>query len=361
MVSKGNEMGDFGSPLSTGDPVLMSHRRRNRKYIYNRRKPQKLKIVKKTKKFDVTEKVKQALLEGLQKEGLQWFRPWKSGDNAPINHFSGREYKGINQFFLNYVMRSNDYDNNEWATLNSIVKAGLRVKSDEMTNYSEVYNWKISYCVFKPKGSGKFYTKLEECIREEKCEEKDVYTSFSMFYFRVYNISQIEGDIKPRRVPTEEVEVTPIESAEKVIRDYKKANKKLTIKDVNQDRAYYSPSEDKIVMPLKKQFKNVDNYYKTLFHEMIHSTGHETRLKREGIVDFTYFGADRYAFEELIAESGAMMLSGISGICTDCGDDETNSQAYINGWVKRVKMEDSKAIVSALTKSAKAVDYVLEG
>ena len=195
----------------------------------------------------------------------------------------------------------------------------------------------------------------------KKCEEKDVYTSFSMFYFRVYNISQIEGDIKPRRVPTEEVEVTPIESAEKVIRDYKKANKKLVIKDVEQDRAYYSPTEDKIVMPLKKQFKNVDNYYKTLFHEMIHSTGHESRLKREGIVDFTYFGADRYAFEELIAESGAMMLSGLSGICTDCGDDESNSQAYINGWVKRVKMEDSKAIVSALTKSAKAVDYVLEG
>ena len=312
-------------------------------------------------KFDVTEKVKQALLEGLQKEGLQWFKPWKSGDNAPINHFSGRAYQGFNQFFLNAVMKSRGYESNEWATLNSIVKSGFRVKSDEMTKYSEVYNWKISYCVFKPKGSGKWYSKLEECIKKEKCEAKDVYHSFSLFYFRVYNISQIEGDIKPRRVPTEEVEINPIESAEKVIRDYENANTDLTIKDVEQDRAYYSPSEDKIVMPLKKQFKNVDNYYKTLFHEMIHSTGHESRLKREGIVDFTYFGADRYAFEELIAESGAMMLSGLSGICTDCGDDETNSQAYINGWVKRVKMEDSKAIVSALTKSAKAVDYILEG
>jgi antirestriction protein ArdC len=312
-------------------------------------------------KFDVTEKVKQALLEGLQKEGLQWFKPWKSGDNAPINHFSGRAYQGFNQFFLNAVMKSRGYESNEWATLNSIVKAGFRVKSDEMTKYSEVYNWKISYCVFKPKGSGKWYSKLEECIKKEKCEAKDVYHSFSLFYFRVYNISQIEGDIKPRRVPTEEVEVTPIESAEKVIRDYENANTDLIIKEVEQDRAYYSPSEDKIVMPLKKQFKNVDNYYKTLFHEMIHSTGHESRLKREGIVDFTYFGADTYAFEELIAESGAMMLSGLSGICTDCGDDETNSQAYINGWVKRVKMEDSKAIVSALTKSAKAVDYILEG
>jgi antirestriction protein ArdC len=312
-------------------------------------------------KFDVTEKVKQALLEGLQKEGLQWFKPWKSGDNAPINHFSGRAYQGFNQFFLNAVMKSRGYESNEWATLNSIVKSGFRVKSDEMTKYSEVYNWKISYCVFKPKGSGKWYSKLEECIKKEKCEAKDVYHSFSLFYFRVYNISQIEGDIKPRRVPTEEVEVTPIESAEKVIRDYENANTDLIIKEVEQDRAYYSPSEDKIVMPLKKQFKNVDNYYKTLFHEMIHSTGHESRLKREGIVDFTYFGADTYAFEELIAESGAMMLSGLSGICTDCGDDETNSQAYINGWVKRVKMEDSKAIVSALTKSAKAVDYVLEG
>ena len=209
-------------------------------------------------KFDVTEKVKQALLEGLQKEGLQWFKPWKSGDNAPINHFSGRAYQGFNQFFLNAVMKSRGYESNEWATLNSIVKAGFRVKSDEMTKYSEVYNWKISYCVFKPKGSGKWYSKLEECIKKEKCEAKDVYHSFSLFYFRVYNISQIEGDIKPRRVPTEEVEVTPIESAEKVIRDYKKANKKLTIKDVEQDRAYYRPSTDEIVIPKRYNFRKFE-------------------------------------------------------------------------------------------------------
>ena len=94
---------------------------------------------------------------------------------------------------------------------------------------------------------------------------------------------------------------------------------------------------------------------------MVHSTGHESRLNRDGVATAKMLTKSRedYAFEELIAESGAMVLSGVAGICTDCGDDESNSQAYINGWVSAVEKEDAKAVVSALTKSAKAVDYIL--
>ena len=149
------------------------------------------------------------------------------------------------------------------------------------------------------------------------------------------------------------------ETSEKIVAKYKKIAKKLTFKDVEQDRAYYSPSKDMIVMPLMTQFDSEDKYYHTLFHEMVHSTGHDSRLNREGVATAYQLNKTRhdYAFEELIAESGAMVLSGIAGINTD--DEDKQSQAYVNGWVKAVEKADEKAIVSALTQSAKATDYIL--
>jgi antirestriction protein ArdC len=129
--------------------------------------------------------------------------------------------------------------------------------------------------------------------------------------------------------------------------------------ELEQDRAFYSPSKDKIVMPLRTQFSKLDKFYHTLFHEMVHSTGHDTRLNREGVATANMLNKTKndYAFEELIAESGAMMLSGIAGI--DTKDEDKQSQAYVNGWVKAVNDADAKAVVSALTKSTKAIDYIL--
>jgi antirestriction protein ArdC len=114
-------------------------------------------------------------------------------------------------------------------------------------------------------------------------------------------------------------------------------------------------------MPLKKQFDKLDRFYHTLFHEMVHSTGHESRLNRKGVATTEVLKKTKhdYAFEELIAESGAMMLSGYAGICTDTELDEKQSQAYVNGWVKAVKEADDKAVISALTQSQKATDYIL--
>ena len=66
-----------------------------------------------------------------------------------------------------------------------------------------------------------------------------------------------------------------------------------------QDRAYYSSSEEKIVVPLKRQFKDGESFYATLFHEMAHSTGHKSRLDR---LKPAIFGSYDYGREELVAE-----------------------------------------------------------
>jgi antirestriction protein ArdC len=92
-----------------------------------------------------------------------------------------------------------------------------------------------------------------------------------------------------------------------------------------------------------------------LFHELAHSTGHANRLNREGITNTAFFGTDTYAKEELIAEIASMYLA------TDLGlqpkDDISNSQAYIKGWVSKLK-DHKYECVSAMTQAAKAVEYI---
>lgn len=103
-----------------------------------------------------------------------------------------------------------------------------------------------------------------------------------------------------------------------------------------------------------KEFENIHEYYSTLFHEMIHSTGHSSRLDREGITAHNGFGTERYSKEELVAELGASMLCGVSGI-----DNETidNSASYIDSWL-RVLKEDKTLIVKASQQAQKASDYI---
>jgi len=118
--------------------------------------------------------------------------------------------------------------------------------------------------------------------------------------------------------------------------------------------ATYNPTLDALSIPSKREFKDREKYYSSIFHELVHATGHETRLNRK---DFkgNGFGDERYSKEELIAEIGASFL------CAKCGiENKTidNSAAYIQGWLKRLN-NDKTLIISASAQAQKAVDYIL--
>jgi antirestriction protein ArdC len=110
-------------------------------------------------------------------------------------------------------------------------------------------------------------------------------------------------------------------------------------------------------MPSKSLFNSSEEYYSTLFHELTHSTGHTSRLGREGIEDIAAFGSESYSREELIAEMGAAMLCGITGISPAT---IPNSAAYLQGWINRLR-GDSKLVVSAASQAQKAADYIQGG
>jgi len=120
-------------------------------------------------------------------------------------------------------------------------------------------------------------------------------------------------------------------------------------------KEWYRPSTDTVEMPSKSLFSSIEEYYSTLFHELTHSTGHASRIGREGIKQLNTFGSESYSREELIAEMGAAMLCGVTGI-----DQATiqNSAAYLKTWIERLK-SDSKLLVSAASAAQKASDYIL--
>jgi antirestriction protein ArdC len=119
--------------------------------------------------------------------------------------------------------------------------------------------------------------------------------------------------------------------------------------------AYYSPTDDIVGMPDHNRFEAEDNYHATLFHELVHATGHEKRLKRAGIVERNGYGSDPYGKEELIAEMGSAFLCGYAGIVDRTID---SSAAYLEGWLKQLK-EDKTLIVHAAAQAQKAADFVL--
>jgi antirestriction protein ArdC len=120
------------------------------------------------------------------------------------------------------------------------------------------------------------------------------------------------------------------------------------------DKAFYRPVTDSIHLPDRNSFDSAGEYYSTLFHEMTHSTGHQSRLNRSTLTEVVPFGSETYSKEELVAEFGAAFL------CAHAGIENTvsNSAAYINGWLKKLRSDPKLAILAA-SQGQKAADYIL--
>ena len=310
--------------------------------------------MKKFTKINVFEAVNKQVLDGIKKSGMSWFKAWSDSNGNiqdPINRFTKRGYNGVNIFILNATASIEGYASNEWVSFAEAKKLGSNVMKGEKSTM--IVHWNIAYKV-----EDKWFPNLT-ALNKAGYTEEDAKKLFTLKQFRVFNIAQC-SDIQPcREIPTgseDNLDIQPIESAEAIVNGYKNAPK---IVERPQDRAYYTPMRDTITMPTKEQFvkrTSIDDFYKVLFHEMIHSTGHSTRLDRK-LVGVT---ADKvsYSKEELIAEIGAMYLTSIANL--NPKDHERQSQAYINGWIKFIKSSHEKALISAMTKARQGVDLILK-
>ncbi len=268
------------------------------------------------------------ILRQLEVGVVPWRKPWRA--EPPCNLVSGKEYRGINPFLL----ASQGYGSRYWLTFNQANKLGGHIRKGEKS--SIVTFWHIGE---------------EETVRDEDSKTRKS-KPFLLRYYRVFNLEQTEGIADKLGLGNITPRVASIEQCEAIVKRMPNAP------TIQQDaRAWYRPSTDTVGMPSRNAFNSAEEYFSTLFHELTHSTGHASRVGREGIENIAAFGSESYSKEELIAEMGAAMLCGATGISPAT---IPNSAAYLQGWICRLR-GDCKLLVSAASQAQKAADYIQGG
>lgn len=276
----------------------------------------------------VYEVITSKIISSIEADGiLPWRKPFSIGSTANIqrNYISKKPYQGINAILTTLQIFPSPF----WITFKQAESISLFIKKGEKGTPIIYWNW----------------------IADKEDPTKKI--PFAR-YFTVFNVSQFkdwEKVIIQDTVKEELNILSTIEKGEFVKDNYKNSPK---IDSVDAGKACYIPAKDQIIMPPLNRFEKSEEYYSTLFHEMIHSTGHESRLNRKGITKTSGFGSDPYAFEELIAEIGSAFLcnhSEIEGVYD-------NSVSYISSWNKRFK-EDVSILPKAANAAMKAANHIL--
>jgi len=335
-------------------------------------------------KEDVEKAVNKKILEKIKTgEKLPpWKKSWASFSPDPAQNFeTKKEYSGSNALILNTLLGS-IMKTPYYLTFNQIKKMGGELKKGStgvpLIFYNFIYNLKdysnnpskenallSKVQGFKLKKKGKTitinksnYSKVsfnEKQIKKLNVD-KDDYTNIGFIkYYSVFNIADTTGIDYKVPEPPKRNKGEIISRAEAILKSFKD---KPDIKE-DTEQAYYVPSSDKVYIPKITQFDTEQEYYSTLFHELIHSTMHKSRLNRAK----NYEGKDSKparAFEELIAELGASYLCGEAGII-----DVThlNQAAYLKGWHQKLQKYTEKHedfFVYATREAKKAADHILK-
>jgi len=169
------------------------------------------------------------------------------------------------------------------------------------------------------------------------------------FVSAVFNLDQVEG-VAP---PQDDVEVKPHARLEMAEKTFEVMPGKPEIEHSATYQPAYVPSLDRVKLPHLSQFESATEYYATLFHELVHSTGHPKRLDRFKETEGDRI--ERYSFEELVAEFGAAFLCGFTGIQN--AETDALQASYIDGWA-RVFSRDNRILLRAASAAQKATDYI---
>ena len=267
----------------------------------------------------VYQKVTEKIIEQMEKGVIPWRKTWKG--QRPVNWMSQKPYRGLNRLLL---------DGGEYITFKQCAENKGKVKKGAKSNLVIFWKW---------------YEKETEEDGEKKTEHLPV-----LRYYNVFHISDCLG-IESKIYEAQDQIVR--HDVDDIISEYiKRSNIKLR-NVIGSNSAYYSPYDDSVTLPDKIQFDSEASYYSVVFHELIHSTGHKSRLDR---IRSTSFGSDAYSAEELVAEIGSSMLMSESGIELD--ETFQNSVSYINSWLKVLK-SDNRMIITAAAQAEKAVDLIL--
>ena len=271
----------------------------------------------------VTDRILKQLVAGQ----VPWRKTWACG--LPKSLASGKEYRGVNIL----VLGTTDFRSRYWATFREAQRLGGHVRKGERATPVIYWKWRTP----------------EEIAKRVAQTGNEEIAPCVPFVSTVFNLDQTEGvarpedDIQHRR----EDRLRLADQMFDVMPDKPEIVHTLTAQPI------YSPHLDRVTLPHLSQFESADDYYATLFHELIHSSGHPRRLNR--FAEAEGDGVEKYSFEELVAEFGAAFLCGFAGI--ENPDTHAQQASYIEGWA-RVFRQDTRVLVRAASAAQRAADYV---
>lgn len=305
-----------------------------------------------------------------QMKESKWKKGWTDGRTAQFGlpqNLVGRPYTGSNAFLCQIHTTMEHYRMPVYLTIKQIRDAGGMIKKGEHS--IPIFKWDLRI-------KGKDGKKLSESDYRNMTKEEQAECTIRP-YLKVYNewnidqtnleeVNKEKYDAILKRFKSEpikdEVGMYKNEAFDNLLKEqswvcpieYEKFN----------ESAFYSPKRDQIVVPSKKQF-NISNtpedvfkdgmeFYGTTIHEMAHSTGHESRLGRDGIVKIDQFGSDQYAKEELVAELTSALIGNAMGFDSRIRE---NNIAYLQNWIGSLKKDPKflKSVMSDVNKSSKMV------
>jgi antirestriction protein ArdC len=279
----------------------------------------------------VTEKIINLLEQGI----VPWRRPW-SATGLPRNLVSKKPYRGVNLFLLS----ATKYISPFWLTMKQANELGGSVRKGEHSQI--VVFWKVDQIV-----------NAEADPKNDEADEKSR-RRFVLKYYRLFNLEQCElPQVVLDKLPKIEThQHDPIEACEKILT--KMPNPPEVVHA--GDKAFYSPTIDRVTMPPRGLFESAEEYWSTFWHECGgHATGHPKRLNRESIREAAPFGSPVYSVEELVAECSAAYLCAEAGISPAV---ISNQAAYIQGWLSKIQ-SDRRLVIMAAAQAQKAADFIL--
>ncbi len=290
-------------------------------------------------KTDIYQQVTDRIIEQLEAGVVPWKSPYFSKVGFPRNFSSGKAYQGINVFLLGSLRFTSPY----FLTFLQAKELGGHVKKGERGHLVIKFGT---------------YTKEEDAAAAG--EDEEAKTRGYLKGYTVFHASQIEGISFP--VDAAPVPLPVSERCDEARRIIAAMPNPPAFKEGSAVPCY-RPTTDCVHMPERGFFASEEAYYSTLFHEVAHSSGHESRLARASLLENKGIDASGdtsvkiYAEEELVAEMAASFLCAHAGIA----DGElANSAAYLQSWIDALKSKDAKGwIIKAAAQAQKAANYIM--
>ena len=304
----------------------------------------------KTKKKSAKEKVEEnrkkivdKLIANMEKGYIFSEWAWNRKAFLPRNAVTGTQYQGINRLNLSFEAIEREYSDPRWLTLKKANEMGYSIKPGAKGVLCEKWIWqKLEKVINEETG---------EVEKDEEGNEKRIMVDLQrpiINYFYLYNASEIEG-FPPYIEPEKKEQSNILDVADSFI-----VSSECPIEEKFQEKAFYSPMEDKITLPPRKYFKSDEAFLGTLLHEMSHSTGNEKRLNRDIM---NLFGTEKYALEELTAELSCVFLEAELGMDIDfTRQDHIN---YFNSWIKALK-DNPNELYKVCNNASKSCNRLME-